>query len=71
MARPIFWSSGIGTGGTITGVGEVVKPASPPSSRDRGGAGRLADPLGRAEGPASLQGIGAGFVPDVLEHRDL
>ena len=59
--------AGIGTGGTITGVGRYLKAQNPAI---RGVGGEPADsPLltqGHA-GPHPLQGIGANFVPDILD----
>ena len=58
--------AGVGTGGTITGVGEVLKKRSP---RIRIVAVEpKSSPVlsGGAAGPHMIQGIGAGFVPQVL-----
>lgn len=61
--------SGIGTGGTITGVGEVIK-ARKPSFRCVAVEPDASPVLsGGAKGPHPIQGIGAGFVPSILNTK--
>jgi len=62
--------SGVGTGGTITGVGELLKERKP--SVQMVAVEPAASPVlsGGEKGPHPIQGIGAGFVPAILD-RDV
>ena len=61
--------SGVGTGGTITGVAEFIKAKKPSFQCVAVEPDASAVLSGGAAGPHPLQGIGAGFVPDVLNTK--
>ncbi|HEU4974085.1 MAG TPA: cysteine synthase A [Baekduia sp.] len=62
--------AGVGTGGTVTGVGQALKERNPATRVVAVEPASSAVLSGRAPGPHRIQGIGAGFVPSVLD-RDV
>ncbi len=62
--------SGVGTGGTLTGVSQVLKQRNPDFKTVAVEPANSPVLSGGSHSPHKIQGIGAGFVPDVLE-RDL
>lgn len=68
---PDVFVAGVGTGGTITGVGEILKACAPQTEVVAVEPADSAVLSGGEPGPTEIDGLGAGFVPEVLNREVL